>query len=79
MVPKDLLTPKSQASIVIAGSFSSLSFLNAHLVGLHTKEYFWTVFDNLEEIKQNIFSESFSFKKKKKRRGGGAKKEFGDA
>ena len=43
MVPMDFLGPKSQAAIAIAGIFLSLSFLNAHLIGLHVKEYFITI------------------------------------
>ena len=35
-----LLATKSQASIVISRKFSSLSFLNAHFVGLNAKGYF---------------------------------------
>ena len=42
-LPMGLLATKSQASITIARSFSSLSFLNAHLVGLSAKEYFRTI------------------------------------
>ena len=39
-----LLAIKAQASIVIAWSFSSLSFLNAYLVGLQAKAFFRSIY-----------------------------------
>ena len=74
MAAMGMLTLISQASVAIARSFSSLSYLNAHLVGLHVKEYCRALYNSditlnishsngkpLLEIVTNTFSESLYF------------------